>query len=189
MSVVNLNPASTHPRSGSFWSSFRQSVMALVDGEVAPSRRITQQPTRAPAGSITFDLIDPDLINARDVYVVDYEDGLLFDQVDLVAIGAASVEARSNVEDVFSTIISMPADNLLVVVNIDTVGDIDQAVDSLFALKTARPDIPVVIASATFQKNNFTSQRRSIADASVRLPCSCAALADAIEAGVLNSKS
>lgn len=186
MSFFNVNPLADQLRFTSLRRSLGQVVLSLFGvKKISQTKSETTYAIR-PSKSITFDLIAPDLIDAREVYVVDYEDGLLFDQVDLVAAAAVSVSSVPNVETLLLTVLSKVADNALVVINVDTVGDTDEAIESLMGLKMLCPDLPVIICSTKFSRNNFTQERKIIADASVRLPCSCAALALGIEAGLQN---
>lgn len=169
------------------WRSVIRSAMALIDGEAVMRRNVAPQIHDLPVGQATFDLIAPCLIDARDIYVVDFQDGSLFEQVDDIASWAASVTQVADIDTVMAMVLPQPPQDVLVVINIDTMDGTDNAVESLLALKMACPDVPVVIGSVTFSRNNFTQQRRAITDASVRLPCSSAALALAIESSVMNS--
>jgi len=187
MTFFSTNPPVNRSRPMHLWRSVLRSVIALVDGETVSRRHVTPLPYDTPTTSTSCDLISSDLIENRDVYVIDFEDGLLFDQVDDVAFWAASVRQVATIETLMSMILTSSADDVLVVVNIDTINDTETAVESLIALKLACPNVPVVIGSATFSKNNFTHERRAVTDASVRLPCSSVTLALAIESSVSNS--
>ncbi|MBR2655617.1 MAG: hypothetical protein IKD58_03850 [Loktanella sp.] len=170
------------------WRSVLRSVIALIDGETVTRRNIASQSSDLPMAPATCDLIAPSLVHARDIYVIDFDDGSLLEQVDEVALWAASVTQVADVDTVMALILPESPEDVLVIINIDTMGDTENAVERLLALKLACPDVPVVIGSATFSRNNFTQQRRAITDASVRLPCGSAALALAIESSVMNSK-
>lgn len=188
MTFFSTNPSANRFAPLPLWRSVLRSAMALIDGETVTRRNVAPQTYDLPVGPVTCDLIAPGLIDARDIYVVDFQDGSLFEQVDDIALWAASVTQVADIDTVMAMVLPQSPQDVLVVINIDTMDGTDNAVESLMALKLACPDVPVVIGSATFSKNNFTQQRRAITDASVRLPCSSAALALAIESSVMNSQ-
>jgi hypothetical protein len=187
MTSYSTNTPFNNLRPQPLWRSVLRSAMAVIDGEVVTRRKVTLQQVDTSAGPASFDLIAPDLISAREIYVVDFRDGFLMAQVNAVATWASSVTRIADIDAVIATIMDKAANDVLVVVNVDTLADIDDAVDRLLVLKTVCPDVPVVIGSTTFAKNNFTQQRRAITDASVRLPCSASVLALAIDASVRNN--
>lgn len=132
------------------------------------------------------DLVASDLIDGREVFVIDGAARQFFDQVDRLATSAADVHWAPDTDAAMHMILHSPARECLLIVNIDALDDVTLTVERMLALRMLLPDVPVVLASETFKKNDFTTERTAITDASLRLPCSEAALAIAIEASVTN---
>jgi hypothetical protein len=184
VAYYSKNTSFDHQRPQPLWRSILRSALTLISGEVVSHRKVTLQPMDMPTEPASFDLIAPHLIKARKIYVVDFRDGVLISEIYAVASWATSITLIADIDAVIDTITGKLAQDVLVVVNIDTLADIDKAVDRLLVLKAVCPHVPVVIGSTTFARHNFTQQRRAITDASVRLPCSSGALALAIEASL-----
>lgn len=188
MTFSSRDPQSDSLEPLPLWRSIGKFIMAWIEGRAVSGDNVAQWTYDLPTGRTTCDLIAPGLVDARDVYVVDSENGSLFEQVDNLVVWAASVKRVTDIDSVMAMVLPEAPEDVLVIVNIDTMQDIDSAVESLIAFRLVCPYVPVVIGSATFSKNNFTQQRRPITDASVRLPCSSAALALAIGSSVVNSR-
>lgn len=137
----------------------------------------------------SFDLVAPHLIMLRDIYVLDDTNRELLQRVDDVAAAARSVTAVDSLEDAVILAMKNTPASALFVINIDIFNNTEDAVLRLLAAKNLLGDTPVIICSTAFAINNFSSQRRAIADASLRLPCSNASLAIAIESGINNSRN
>jgi len=60
----------------------------------------------------------------------------------------------------------------MVVVDGDDIGDAEEVVDFGYALRKVAPDAPVILLSSFFKRNDFTSERMLICDASLRNPVS-----------------
>ncbi|MBR2655611.1 MAG: hypothetical protein IKD58_03820 [Loktanella sp.] len=136
-----------------------------------------------------FDLISPHLIDNSDVYVVDQISGALFHKVDTVAAASRSVAAFENLADALMLASQNMQSNVILIVNIDIAGDLDSIVEQLLAARVELPEMPVIICSETFSTNDFTAQRRAIADSSLRLPSSDTWVALAIESGISNNQT
>lgn len=188
MTLFSTDPQTYRIEPLPLWRSVLRSTMALIEGRAVSGEHVVPRTYDLPTAPATCDLIAPGLVDTRDVYVVDFENGSFFEQVDNTVVWAASVTRVADIDSVMALVLPEAPEDVLVIVNIDTMPDMESAVESLIAFKLACPAVPVVIGSATFAKNNFTQQRRAITDASVRLPCSSAALALAIGASVENSR-
>jgi len=70
----------------------------------------------------------------------------------------------------------------LIVVDGDSLGDAEDMVDRLMALRTAVPDLPVVLLSTGVATDDLSAGRRVICDATLRKPASPFALERGIDA-------
>lgn len=189
MSLVNINtPVSKLNRPTSLRGVFHV-IRCWVDGEVITGNQTHVDQPLFDTETASFDLIAPELIEDSAIYIVDQTGGSLFSKVSSVAVTADSVETFASIDAAVEAAVENTHDNVALVLNIDLIADMQDAVERLIAIKTALPDVPVIICSRTFSKNNFSRQRRAIADASLRLPCTDVSLALAIESGILNNKS
>jgi hypothetical protein len=80
------------------------------------------------------------------------------------------------------------AEGGLLVVDIDHFPRTTDVVDSLLSFRKRHPGVVVVIASTTFARHDFSTERRVIADASVRLPCGNSALGLAMSSALDNNR-
>jgi CheY-like chemotaxis protein len=188
MAFINFDSADHRLQDRSGWQSVVQKIVAWVNGETVTHRPSSLLHDDMFAGSDSFDLITPHLISDRDILVVEEGFGPLYGSVKSVATAALSVSRFDNFERAFNSALSRRTSATLLVVDIDMFADMAEAVERLLALKQALPQVPVVICSTTFSTNNFSLQRRAIADASLRLPSCDVTLALAIESGIQNSQ-
>jgi len=137
--------------------------------------------------SFSCDLIDPALIADKIIYVVDASSGSLTQQTRHVASSALAVVRLDDLNTAVDLMLDDDSDDMALVVNIDLTAELEMTLDELYELKYLFPEVPVLLCSSNFARSNFSLQRRAIADSSLRLPCSSAALALAIEATVQNS--
>ena len=72
------------------------------------------------------------------------------------------------------------ANDRVLVINLDGFASLDAAVTALMAFRQELPDVAVVIASRRFQRDEFSPERRAIADVSLKLPASAGRLTLAI---------
>lgn len=77
-------------------------------------------------------------------------------------------------------------EKVVVVVDIDTFPSIGEAVDTLIAFRLAHPQVIVLIGSSEFSRDDLSHERFVIADASIRLPATRAAIASGLCAAVAN---
>lgn len=189
MTFINFDPLSHRLRQPSGLRSLAYSVLGWLNGETITSKEDFLLDEGFAARCESFDLFAPHLISRRDIYVLDNRSGQLCDRVNVVAAAARSVTAFDSFEDAVTLALTKMKSNTLLVVNIDVFPDMEDAVETLLAAKNLLGNVPVVICSTTFAKNNFSLQRRAIADASLRLPCSDASLALALESGINNSQN
>lgn len=78
-------------------------------------------------------------------------------------------------------------DGAVVMIDIDQFEDTVEAVDAIQRFRSEYRMTPVIIGSDHFAQHDFSSERRSIADASVKLPVSRAALTVAISSAIMNN--
>ena len=189
MSLVKINtPVSKLNRPTGLRGVFHD-IRCWVDGEVTTGNQTYVDQPLFDTATASFDLIAPELIEDSAIYIVDQTGGTLYHKISNVAVTANSVKPFASIEDAVETAVKNPHDNVVLVLNIDLIADMHDTVEQLIAVKVALPDVPVIICSRTFSKNNFSLQRRAIADASLRLPCTDVSIALAIESGILNNKS
>ncbi|WP_213685974.1 hypothetical protein [Roseicyclus sp.] len=82
-----------------------------------------------------------------------------------MAVTAKSIETFASLEDAAEAAMDTLHESVALVLNIDLIVDMNDAVEQLIAVKLALPDVPVIICSSTFSKT-ISLQRRAIADAS-----------------------
>lgn len=189
MSFININSLDAKLNRPSGLRGVMHDILRWVDGEVTTCNQTRLDDPSSDATHASFDLIAPDLIDDSAIYIVDQSGGTLSAKVSHVALTAKSVTSFASIDAAVATAMDNPDENVALVLNIDLIADMHDAVEQLLAVKLALPDVPVIICSRTFAKNNFSLQRRAIADASLRLPCTDVSLALAIESGILNNKS
>jgi hypothetical protein len=61
-------------------------------------------------------------------------------------------------------------------IDLEAVGGIEDAYDSLRALRNSHPEIPVILVSSGFLTNDFSTERLAVCDVSLRGPVTFAAL-------------
>jgi len=66
--------------------------------------------------------------------------------------------------------------------------DVDQAVDWLLSLRASDPDIVTIVTSADFDKNDLSSERAAICDASLRQPVTPVTLSLGVTAAITNHR-
>jgi hypothetical protein len=188
MSLININtPAAKLKRPTGLRGIFCD-IRSWVDGEVVSCNQAREDQLLFDTATASFDLIAPELIEDTAIYIVDQTGGTLYPKVSNVAVTAKSIETFASLEDAAEAAMDTLHESVALLLNIDLIVDMNDAVEQLIAVKLALPDVPVIICSSTFSKNNFSLQRRAIADASLRLPCTDVSLALAIESGILNNK-
>jgi hypothetical protein len=183
MSLTEYTPAYPKSRLAQVIRAFERGVQEFFGIAPLPQQKM---PLRIDA-SVSCDLIDPALIANRTIYVVDNGAGSLLDQTRKVAAAAQGVVRLNDLDTAVDLMLDRDGADMALIVNIDLTAELEMAVDELYELKHLFPEVPVLICSSNFARSNFSLQRRAIAEASLRLPCSSAALALAIEAAVHNS--
>lgn len=140
-----------------------------------------RRPQIAPA-ACDFALVDPALCQARHCHIIDpygqfarHHDWLM-PLMRSVSLHATLADTRTNA-----------IEPRILLIDIDSFPDTEDAVDSLLAQRRFAPHTPLIIGSVTFARHDFSSERRAIADASVRLPVSTAALRLAINSALRNN--
>lgn len=148
----------------------------------------SQHPQARIAGGTpaSFDLVAPDLIRGYEVCVVDRDPSRIYEHMVSIAKEAAFIDLYSDFNTVAARCMKTPVSKVLIVVNIESFDSITDAVDSLLFWKPLLSHAVFVICSVNFSSNDFTKHRIRIADASLRLPCSEAGLALAVESAMKN---
>lgn len=98
----------------------------------------------------------------------------------LTAAAGSEARACASLTDAGHYLSNDRARGQALVVNLDSFASLDDAVVSLMAFRRDHPQVTVVIASRSFQRDDLSPERRVIADASLRLPTSSARLGLAI---------
>lgn len=147
----------------------------------------TYQSTEIGSGS--FDFISPKLIRNYDVCIIDVPSSDLYHKTSLIAEEARSISSCDDFKPVFRKYLKQAPTDVIFVLNIDIFDSIEVAISLLLDLRPQLPQAAFVICSSHFSKNDFSKQRMSIADTSLRLPCSSVALAIAIEGAIRNKRS
>lgn len=87
----------------------------------------------------------------------------------------------STPQNLISLINALEPQPSYLLINTDTFGDIDQAVDILIKLRRQKPLVSLIILSSHFLVDDLDDNRISICDASLRLPISRRRLLTALE--------
>lgn len=77
----------------------------------------------------------------------------------------------------------------LVVIDLDALGDLEEATEKLLLQRMRTPHIPTIIASRKFLRDDYGSERIWIADASTCFPFGRNRLATAISQALVNNSS
>lgn len=126
---------------------------------------------------------------------VDPEKPVMFIGKDLTNFGIAvewfrALGVRCYVLDSLDDAVGVLADNPLrwgfLFVSIDDFGGPLEIVDDLAKMRRRLAQVPTIIMSAGFGRNDFGTGRLQVADVSLRLPMSLAALESAVEEAVPN---
>ncbi len=73
-------------------------------------------------------------------------------------------------------------------IDLDALGHIDKAVPKLMHLRRLNPLLSVVLMSAHFKRDDLSSERKAIADASIRLPANASGILRGIGYAVNNAR-
>jgi hypothetical protein len=188
MASIDFDGSGHRLRRSSVWRSVMHKVTAWANGDILEKQGTALLEHALDFETSSFDLISPNLIHNSVIYVVDYPSGDLPAGVSDVAAAAISVLTF----DSFGAALRMLArdmhSNVVLVVNIDVFPDLEDAIENLLGAKNMVSTVPIVICSKAFSVNNFSLQRRAIADSSLRLPCNDVSLALAIESGIMNNR-
>lgn len=75
------------------------------------------------------------------------------------------------------------------VIVIDDFGSVSAIFDLVYSFRQRCPQVPVIIASATFSRDDLSAERLPLCDASVRMPCTDGRFATALALAVRNNAS
>lgn len=78
----------------------------------------------------------------------------------------------SRLQDACAMPESAAQQQLILILDLDAFGDLEEAIDWLLDLRSHRPEVVVLAASADFRSDDFSRERLAIADASLKLPAS-----------------
>lgn len=163
-------------------------ALASLREAVVPRRVAKPVASAKPAPIPTFELIARDAVGDRDILVLDDRSGFISDRAPVIGRVARSVAFATSTEATLEAIAGRKGnDDLLLVIDIDSFDSASRAVTCLSEFRRRKPAIPVVIASRDFARNDFSTERAAIADASLRLPCTSVSLALGVGAAVANN--
>lgn len=126
------------------------------------------------------------MIKNYDVCIIDEQQSDLYRKIIRLAGQAKSITFCSDIEPMIAKYLNQTTTDVIFIVNIDIFDGVDIAINLLLEIRPQLPRAAFVICSKQFSTNDFSKQRISIADTSIRLPCSDAALAIAIEGAIRN---
>lgn len=136
-----------------------------------------------------FILLDEELLAERDIIVVaPREASSLINNVDWLAERAASYRVVTTLEEATKGLCESMAEQQMIFCDIDAFTDKIQAIDALRDFRNHYPSVAMVIGSRTFSRNDFSTDRGIIGDASLRLPAGRPAVALAVNASPSNNK-
>lgn len=81
-----------------------------------------------------------------------------------------------------------PANWGLFAVFMDGLEDTDGIVETLLLLRSIKPDLPVILISKDFVRNDYSTERMLICDVSLRAPIDQSALGNAVVQSIRNNK-
>lgn len=137
-------------------------------------------------GGDDFDLVSPK-VRGRDILIVADRTRGLWNRAGVFDGIARSVSRSPELREVLAGRNESLDRRSVLVIDIDSFESLQEAVRALHSFRRRRPEIPVLIASATLARNDFSTERCSIADASLRLPCTSVSLALGVGAAVANN--
>ncbi|WP_322896383.1 hypothetical protein [Yoonia sp. 67] len=129
----------------------------------------------------SFDLIEPSLVMNKRIYVVDDPSSSLFKNAKSVCAAAISVSLSNDLASVVLKYFEKPSDKIVVILNVDMFDSSKDAVNLLLVAKALLPDTTFIICSTHFGRSEVSKKWSQSINLSVRLPCSNASLAIAIE--------
>jgi len=129
-----------------------------------------------------FDMLDegPALLIAGD----DANIGLCYDWLNEAMIGALRCRSFSAASAVLRQ--GAPRVSLLII-DIDSLGSINTAIDHIMALRDTQPCIPLILLSAEVHASDFSTERLRICDVTLRAPVSHSSLELAIVEAARNN--
>ncbi|MBT3141733.1 hypothetical protein DS909_19325 [Phaeobacter gallaeciensis] len=95
----------------------------------------------------------------------------------------------SNPEQAWLRVSRLDASSTVFFIDIDSFDEMDNVVNKLIELRKCEPALTIVILSSTFARNDFTAERKAIADCSLRLPTTTTALGLSIGAARSNTRA
>lgn len=128
----------------------------------------------------------PSLPSRDRIIVVDQHDQFSLGQDSSNIDGDLIVQSVTSIAQVADVLASAADMASVVLVNLDAVTGLDDAVDGLLDLRKTYPFTTIVIASRDFRQSDLSSDRRAIADVSIKLPVSESFLQIAISTAIGN---
>ena len=114
------------------------------------------------------------------IVLVDNGQGALLNAVEHQGAEHAQMVHAATLADTEARLARQPQGNMTIVVSLDAFDCLNGAVDQLMAFRQRHPGVAVVIASYQFKRDDFSPERRAIADASIKLPASASRLGLAV---------
>jgi hypothetical protein len=127
----------------------------------------------------------PIALRDTSIYIVSKNDSFIWHKAHSL-IGDCSKIVFHDAEDPSFTI-SFSRDDYVLVVDIDVFECLDDAIDWLLKVRSINSSVPIAILSEKFTYDDLTLQRSTIADVSVRTPCTVKFLKGAIAQAIENN--
>jgi hypothetical protein len=128
----------------------------------------------------------PGYVDGRTIAVVEHPEGELFPTLSASVRQAAEVLWYDSLDAAVPITRRDQGSEYIFIVDIDTFRSVATAFTQLQRFRESHPRIPVVMASRHFQRNDFSSERRILADASVQIQSGSIAVALAIASAIEN---
>ncbi|WP_136057760.1 hypothetical protein [Candidatus Halocynthiibacter alkanivorans] len=133
-------------------------------------------------------LSDPDILMNRPVLLVSACTQGHPDLTGWLEALGSEVAATTDLDLALDALAENPSAWGLLVVVMDHLACEDAVVETLLLVRTVKRDLPVILASQYFSRNDFSVSRNSICDASLRTPLSKTAVELAVYAAIENNR-
>ena len=90
-------------------------------------------------------------------------------------------------EAMVEALLRFPGEVDFVMVDVDSFGDVGEAIDLCLYVRNASPDVPLILIASEVSADDFTAERMSACDATLRAPVSAGRMRAAIQAANQNN--
>lgn len=90
-------------------------------------------------------------------------------------------------EAIVEALLRFPGEVDFVIVDVDSFGDVGAAIDLCLYVRNASPDVPLILVASEVSADDFTAERMSACDATLRAPVSAGRMREAIRAAHQNN--